>query len=218
MKISACIFDLDGVIVDTAKHHLVAWNKMANQFGYELSQDDNEKLKGVSRMGSLEIILGLAGVDVSDEEKIELARQKNEWYVEMMSQITKSEILPGVENFLDELDNHEIKIALGSASKNAPIILEKIGLFDRFEVIIDGNSTVKSKPDPEVFLKGAEGLGVLPSESVVFEDSSKGIDAAKTGGFLAVGIGEKSNLEHADLVIQGFQDFSFSDLESQILR
>lgn len=210
--IKGCIFDLDGVIVDTAKYHFQAWRQLANELGFDFTEAENEKLKGVSRVESLKLILSWGGVEKSPEEQAELAARKNEWYVELISNMTPAEILPGVKEFLDELKHRGIKIALGSASKNAPAILEQIQLTSYFDAIIDGTKTTRSKPDPQVFQLGAEALELQPSEAVVFEDAEKGIEAALNGGFWAVGVGDPANLGKAHLVIPGFQHFNFDKL------
>ena len=173
-KIEACIFDLDGVICDTAKYHFKAWQRLANSLGFDFTEAENEQLKGVSRVESLNLILKWGGKDIHDaEEKAILAAQKNDWYLEYIQHMTPKETLGGVEKFLKDLQKRGIKIALGSASKNARMILDRIGLTHYFEAIIDGNSTSKSKPHPEVFLLGAEQLGVLPKNTIVFEHDEK---------------------------------------------
>lgn len=202
--IKACIFDLDGVIVDTAKYHFTAWRRMANSLGFDFSEEENEQLKGVSRMGSLNLILQWGGVTRTEEEKQVLATQKNEWYLELIQQMDEREILPGIVPLLDELAARNIGVALGSASKNAPTILDKVGLSPRFQAILDGNNVEKGKPDPEVFLKGAQALGVSPNECIVFEDAEKGIEAALRGGFHAIGIGEPGQLAKAHWVTSSF--------------
>lgn len=209
MELSACIFDLDGVIVDTAKFHFDAWNRMAELFGGSLTHTQNEELKGVSRMASLEFILERNNIQKTQEEKNALAAQKNEWYLDMIKNIGKDELLPGVELFLESLKKKNIKIGLGSASRNATTILKTIGIDHFFEVFIDGNSVKKSKPHPEVFLKGAAGLSVEPSRCIVFEDSEKGVKAANTGGFIPIGIGLEENLPEAKLVYPGFENLTF---------
>jgi beta-phosphoglucomutase len=203
--IKACIFDLDGVIVDTAKYHFVAWKKLANELGFDFDEAFNEKLKGVSRIESLNLILAKGGIVLSPEEKELWAARKNDWYLEYIAQMTADEILPGVLAFLQACRQKGYKVALGSASKNAPTILERIGLLEYFDVIIDGNKTTRSKPDPEVFLLGAQALHCEPGECVVFEDAEKGVEAALAGGFFAVGIGTKEQLPEAQLVIPGFE-------------
>ncbi|AFG35657.1 beta-phosphoglucomutase [Fervidobacterium pennivorans subsp. shakshaketiis] len=206
MKPKACIFDLDGVIVDTAKYHYLAWKRLANELGFEFTEKDNERLKGVSRMESLEILLSIGGVRIEDENtKLQLAEKKNKWYVEYINQITREEILPGVMEFLGLLKNAGIKIAIGSASKNTITILERIGLKDFFDAIIDGTKISKAKPDPEIFLKAAEEMDVRPEECCVFEDAVAGIQAAKSAGMKVIGVGDPMILKDADKVIQSFQ-------------
>ena len=204
-KIKACLFDLDGVVVDTAKYHYLAWKRLANNLGFDFTEKDNERLKGVSRMRSLEILLSIGKVNASEEEKLKMAQEKNEWYVEYISKLDESEILPGVKSFLIELRQNGIKIALGSASKNSMLILNNLNLTSYFDAIVDGNKVSKAKPDPEVFLLGARELQVQPSECLVFEDAQAGIDAAKAANMKVIGIGQKDVLLNADKV---FEDLS----------
>ena len=180
--IQACIFDLDGVIVDTAVYHYKAWKRLANELGFDFTEHDNEKLKGVSRMASLDLILQWGGLTKTDAEKEELAARKNAWYVDMINQMTPAEILPGAKEFVESCKSAGIKTALGSASKNSGTILEKVGIDHLFDVVVDGNRVSKPKPDPEVFLKGAEELHIPPANCVVFEDAIAGIEAAINGG------------------------------------
>jgi beta-phosphoglucomutase len=212
--IKACIFDLDGVIVDTAKDHYIAWKRLANEIGLDLTLEENEQLKGVSRMQTLEIILTKGNLqnNFTEEEKVALATKKNDWYLEFVLQMDEKEVLEGVEDFLKILQKNDIKIGLGSASKNAPKILEVTGMAKYFEVVIHGGKVKKSKPDPETFLLGAEGLGVSPSEAVVFEDSYKGLKAALNGGFFSVGIGSPDVLGEAHLVLDGVKDMTLEKL------
>ena len=212
MKYKACLFDLDGVLVDTAIYHFKAWRALGLNFGYQLTEEQNEQLKGISRVESLDRILNWAGVQASEEEKSKWLIEKNEHYLELISQMNPSEILPGVSDFLGQIKKEGYLIALGSASKNAEIILNKTGLMHWFDVIIDGNKVTKSKPDPEVFLKGAEALGVSPEECIVFEDAVAGVEAAKKGGMKAIGIGETSVLNQADKVISSFSGVLSKDL------
>ena len=213
--LSACLFDLDGVIVDTAKYHYIAWRELANDLGFDLSLEQNESLKGISRMESLDIILGFGNATLTDEEKVARAAVKNARYLELCQQMTPDDTLPGVRKFMDEVKAADIKIGLGSASKNARVILERIDMLDYFETIVDGTRITKSKPDPEVFLIGAKDLHVAPEDCVVFEDAVAGVEAAKAGGMYAVGIGEASVLTKADIVVKGFENFFLSDLKSQ---
>lgn len=211
-NIQACLFDLDGVIVDTAVYHYKAWKRLANELGFDFTEEQNELLKGVSRVRSLEIILEIGGVTKKDAEKEELATRKNTWYVDMINQMRPDEILPGAHEFVQACRDAGIKTALGSASKNSMTILEKINMVDLFDSIIDGNKVSKAKPDPEVFLKGAEALGVVPSACVVFEDAIAGVEAAINGGMKVVGIGSPSVLKGANLVVSGLDEMSLERL------
>ena len=210
--IKACIFDLDGVIVDTAVYHYKAWKRLANELGFDFTEEDNEKLKGISRTRSLELILQWGGITKTEVEKEELAARKNDWYVEMISHMTPAEILPGAKAFLITCRNAGLKTALGSASKNSMMILNKIDLADLFDAVIDGNKVNKPKPDPEVFLKGAEALYVAPRECVVFEDAIAGVEAAINGGMKAVGIGSPGVLTGANLVVSGLNEMNLEKL------
>ncbi|MFN8241960.1 MAG: beta-phosphoglucomutase [Bacteroidales bacterium] len=212
MKLKACIFDLDGVIVDTARYHFLAWKRLADELGINFTEHDNERLKGVSRMASLEIILELGQLKIDDTLKDRYAAQKNEWYVEYISRMTPSEILPGVVSFLHELRGKGIKIGLGSASKNTPTILDRVGIAALFDAVADGNNVKKAKPDPEVFLVAARLLGVQPSECVVFEDAVAGIEAALNAGMRCIGIGDRRILTRADLVVRGLHEMSLEKL------
>ncbi|PXY01233.1 beta-phosphoglucomutase [Marinifilum breve] len=211
-KISACIFDLDGVVVDTAKYHYIAWKSLANELGFDFTEEDNERLKGVSRMRSLDILLEIGGVELDDKTKLELADKKNKNYVEYILKMTPDEILPGVKDFFNELKEQGIKIALGSASKNAMTILNQLELTDYFDAVVDGTHVSNAKPDPEVFLKGAELLGVSPSECIVFEDAEAGVEAAINGNMKCVGIGSPDVLGKANIVVPGFVGFSMAQL------
>ncbi|MBX2876943.1 MAG: beta-phosphoglucomutase [Saprospiraceae bacterium] len=215
--IKACIFDLDGVIVDTAKYHFIAWRQLANKLGFDFTKEYNEKLKGISRMDSLNLILSWGDVQKSDEEKVALATEKNEVYRSYILQMDKSEILPGVLPFLNDLRAQGIKMAIGSASKNAPTIIQQLDLAEYFPVIIDGSKVERSKPDPEVFLKAAAELQVQPSESIVFEDAEAGIEAAIAGGFYPVGVGDPSVLDQASVVIDGFVGLELEGLSARLL-
>jgi beta-phosphoglucomutase len=212
MIYKACLFDLDGVLVDTAIYHFQAWKNLGKKFHYELTEEQNEQLKGVSRVESLNKILDWANYSATQEEKTNWLFEKNEEYLRLITNMNSSEILPGVEAFLQQIKNLGFKIALGSASKNAEIILEKTGLMPWFDLIIDGNKVSKSKPDPEVFLKGAEGLGMKPSECIVFEDAQAGVEAAKAGLMKAIGIGDRETLYLADKVIPNFIGINASEL------
>jgi beta-phosphoglucomutase len=208
----ACLFDLDGVLVDTAIYHFQAWKNLGKQFGYELTEEQNEQLKGVSRVESLNKILDWANYSASQEQKSAWLIEKNEDYLRLISNMNPSEILPGVLDFLQQIKDLGYKIALGSASKNAEIILEKTGLMPWFDLIIDGNKVSISKPDPEVFLKGAEGLGLAPETCIVFEDAQAGVEAAKAGNMKAIGIGEAETLSLADKIIPNFVGVKAAEL------
>jgi beta-phosphoglucomutase len=208
MNRKAFIFDLDGVIVDTAKYHFLAWKKIANELGFEFTHENNELLKGVSRVRSLDIILEIGKVEASQEDKNRWLIQKNEDYLSYLVDMDESEILPGVMPVLNYLKERKQFIALGSASKNARPILEKTGTIAFFDAIVDGNDVSNAKPDPEVFLLAARLLHTKPEDSIVFEDSVAGIQAANIGGMISVGIGEASILHEANYL---FKDFTRID-------
>ena len=212
MELKLAIFDLDGVIVDTAKYHFLAWQRLGREIGVEFTRADNERLKGVSRMRSLDILLEIGGQERSDQETEALANQKNPWYVEYIRQMDTSEILPGVLPFLEELRAAGIKIALGSASKNAKTILERVSLSDYFDAIVDGNVVSKAKPDPQVFTLAASMLSTPSQQAVVFEDAQAGIEAALRAQMMAIGVGDPETLQDADTIIPGFADFTLEDL------
>lgn len=204
----AFIFDLDGVIVDTAKYHFLAWQKLANQLGVEFTHKHNEGLKGVSRVRSLDIILELGNVQASQEDKNKWLVQKNEEYLSYLVDMDESEILPGVLKVLEYLKSKNQFIALGSASKNARPILEKTNIMHFFDAIVDGNDVSNAKPDPEVFLRAAELVGVSNENAIVFEDSVAGIQAANIANMISVGIGDATVLHEAKY---NFKDFTFID-------
>ena len=216
MNKKAFIFDLDGVIVDTAKYHFLAWKKIADELGIEFTHEHNELLKGVSRVRSLDIILELGNIQASQEDKNKWLVQKNEDYLSYLVDMDESEILPGVMPVLKFLKEHNQLIALGSASKNARPILEKTGTFAYFDSIVDGNDVSNAKPDPEVFLIAAKLLAVNPEDSIVFEDSVAGIQAANIGKMISVGIGEAATLHEAKYIFKDFTHINFSFLESLI--
>ncbi|MHC1683616.1 MAG: beta-phosphoglucomutase [Clostridiaceae bacterium] len=211
-NIKACLFDLDGVIVDTAKYHYLAWKRLASELGFDFTEEDNERLKGISRMDSLEILLEIGGLNLEEKVKEELAQKKNHWYCQLISKMTPDEILPGTKGFLELLRENKIKISLGSASKNSMTILTNVGLVNHFDHIVDGNHITFAKPNPEVFLKGAEKLGVKPSECVVFEDAKAGIEAAINAGMYCVGIGDPEILNGANLVVDSLKDMNLEKL------
>ena len=198
------IFDLDGVIVDTAKYHFLAWKNLADDLGFEFTEAHNELLKGVSRVRSLEILLDIGNVSLLESKKQEYLESKNEDYLNYITKMGPEEILPGAEKLLDNLDELGISYVLGSASKNAPLILKQVNLFNRFKAIVDGNSVSKAKPDPEVFLIGAEKLNLSPEKCIVFEDAIAGVEAANKANMTSIGIGDKNTLCEAN--------YNFNDL------
>ncbi len=215
--IKACLFDLDGVLVDTAKYHYQAWKQLAEELGFYFSVHDNERLKGVSRMASLDILLEVGRITgKSEQEKLDMAARKNQWYLDHITKMTPEEILPGVLDFLQQLKDRGVKIALGSASKNAGIILDRVGITPLFDAVIDGNKVSRAKPDPEVFLAGAGALQFSADECVVFEDAAAGIAAAISAGMKSVGVGDPDILYRATVVIPGFAGLRWSDLQSRI--
>lgn len=210
----ACIFDLDGVLVDTAVYHYQAWKKLANSMGFDFSHAQNEQLKGVNRQRSLEKILNWGGITKTKAEQEELAALKNSWYVEMISKMSASEVLPGSLALLTELQEAGIPVALGSASKNSGLILERTGLSHFFSAIVDGNSVTTSKPDPEVFLKGAELLQTDATNCIVFEDAAAGVEAAIAANMIVVGIGTAENLPGSAIVIEDLSQINLTALKT----
>lgn len=197
--IKGFIFDLDGVITDTAELHYLAWKNLADSMHWVFDREVNEKLRGVSRMDSINIIKEHNGAAVSDEKLVELATLKNDLYVESLNQMTPSDYLPGAQELLNLLRKEGFLVALGSASKNSAKVLTQLGAKKYFDVIGDGNSVSKSKPAPDIFLYGAEKLGLEPDECIVYEDAESGVDAARSGGFHSVGIGPEERVGHADV-------------------
>lgn len=201
----AFIFDLDGVIVSTDIFHYAAWKQTADGEGIYFDEKINDRLRGVSRMQSLDIILERASRDYSHEEKLELAEKKNNVYRKLLNNLTPADRLSGVSETLEKLKSCGFKLAIGSSSKNTPVILDRIGYADYFDAVSDGNNIENSKPHPEVFLKAAEMLKLNPSDCYVVEDAEAGIEAARAGGFVSVGIGAASTCEKADIRIKEFK-------------
>ncbi|WP_051583825.1 beta-phosphoglucomutase [Dokdonia sp. PRO95] len=208
LKKKAFLFDLDGVIVDTAKFHYLAWRNLAKEMNFDFTEEQNELFKGVSRVRSLEILLDLASYDATQEQKDRWLIQKNEEYLKYIKGMDDSEILPEVVRVLDFLEEKNQGIALGSASKNARPILTKLDLLDKFQAIVDGNDVTAAKPDPEVFLKGGEALKIERTDCIVFEDSIAGIQAANSAGMISIGIGEQDVLHEANYVFKDFTEMS----------
>lgn len=203
VRFAGAIFDLDGVIVDTARFHYLAWKELADRFGFDFTKEHNERLKGVSRARSLEILLEIGGIALDEQSFAKVLREKNARYLEYISKLTKRDILPGAESYIRQLRDKGVRIALGSASKNAPFILDRLGIKELFDGISDGNSVSRAKPDPEVFLAASALIGIPPGRCAVFEDSEAGIEAARLAGMFSVGIGGGSILNRADIVVDG---------------
>lgn len=199
----ACLFDLDGVIVDTAKYHFIAWRQIADELGFVFTEKDNERLKGVSRQRSLDILLEIGGLFVDEEGKARLAAKKNGLYLDYIRKMTPAEILPGAEAFLQECRSAGLKTALATASRNSALILDLLRIKPFFDAIVDGNKVKQTKPAPEVFLLCAQELGVAPERCIVFEDAEAGIEAARAAGMFSVGIGNPAILKRANLVAAG---------------
>lgn len=214
--IEAMIFDLDGVIADTVKYHFQSWQKMAHAIGAELTWEQNEKLRGLSRMASLEKILFWNSIDLSDEHKATLADFKNTQYLKLIDELGPKVGFPAAIEFLKSAKERGYGIALGSGSKNADALLRIIEIDHLFDVVIDGNVVDESKPHPQVFLMGAEALGVDPAHIIVFDDAVYGIEAAREGGFISVGVGKEKDLSIADLVIPALGALTVSQLIQQI--
>jgi beta-phosphoglucomutase len=214
--LKAFIFDLDGVIVDTAKYHFKSWKIIAEKFGFELSKTQNQVLKGVSREESLDRILSWGGISIDRFEKKKYLEKKNELYKEFINNLSQMDILPGFNKLIDFAEIKNIPIALGSASKNANQILDKLEIKNKFKVIIDGNLTTKSKPHPEVFLKGAQILGVNPKEVIVFEDSIAGVEAANKAKMISVAICASGKIENARFNFNSLDDIPLQFFENVI--
>ncbi|MEQ9232375.1 MAG: beta-phosphoglucomutase [Cyclobacteriaceae bacterium] len=217
-SIKACIFDLDGVIVETNHYHFLAWKRLADELDIPFTEKDNEQLKGVSRVGSLAHILKLGDRELGEAEKERLMNQKNQWYLEYLEDLRPSDALPGVVDFLRSLKANGITSSIASSSKNARSIIAKLELDDLFDAHKDGNDVTIAKPNPDIFLKAAEALNEEPENCIVFEDALAGIEAAKRAGMRCVGVGDKTTLKDADYVISSFEELDlekFSDLFHQ---
>jgi len=210
------IFDLDGVIVDTAKYHFLAWKKLANSIGVDFSEAQNEQLKGVSRIKSLEMILEWGDKKITKEEFVALMSKKNDDYLSHIAEMDAQEILPDVPKVLDYLTQEKQAISLGSASKNARMILKKVHLINQFDVIVDGNDVIKGKPNPEVFLKAAKELNTAAKDCIVFEDSVAGIQAANAANMISIGIGDKEILHEADYIFNDFTEIGVGFIKELI--
>ena len=216
MTKKAFIFDLDGVIVDTAKFHYLAWKELANELGFDFTEEQNEDLKGVSRVASLEILLKIGKIKLSKERKEELLKEKNEQYLGYIAKMGQDEILPGIKNILQYLKGNEIPFSLGSASKNARLILRILGLYDLFDAIVDGNDVSSAKPDPEVFLIAAKKLNKDPIDCIVIEDAQAGIKAAHNANMISIGIGDKKVLNEARFVLNDTSELTVDFIKDLI--
>jgi beta-phosphoglucomutase len=213
MSRKAFIFDLDGVIVDTAKYHYLAWRELANQLGFDFTKEQNERLKGVSRVRSLEILLDIGKVHLEEDQKTKYLKEKNEQYLQYIAKMDHSEILPGIDDLLHYLKLNKVPFSLGSASKNARLILETLDLIDLFDAIVDGNDVSTAKPDPEVFLIAAKKLGVPPEDCIVIEDAQAGIEAANKAGMTSIGIGDATILHEADFMLSNTSELTIDFIQ-----
>lgn len=211
--IQAVIFDLDGVLVDTAHYHFIAWKRLAEELGVNFTEKENEKLKGVSRMKSLEIILELGKIKLPDAEMERLATKKNEWFVEYINAMKPNEIFPGVKELITELRANGIKVALASSSKNAETVLNLLGIKPYFDAIVDGTMIVHTKPDPEIFLLAARKLNAPSRNCLVFEDAEAGVEAALAAGMRCVGVGTKEQLPKAHFIVEKTAQFTVAEIK-----
>ena len=212
--IEACIFDLDGVIVDTAHYHYLAWKRLANELGHDLTESENERLKGVSRMQSLDIVLQLAGISLNAGHREILADKKNSWFNEYVQQMTPEAIFPGVRQLIAVLKSNGMKVGLASSSKNAHTVLRLLKLENEFDTIVDGSMIRHTKPHPEIFLMTAKNLGVRPADCVVIEDAEAGVEAARAAGMRCIGIGSALVLQKANLVFAHTSDIRLSTFQA----
>ena len=210
----AFIFDLDGVITDTAEYHFLAWKKLAEELGISIDRQFNEQLKGISRMESLECILELKSslLDLPHEEKVRLANQKNEHYLELIEAINPESILPGIVDLLEKCKEQNIKIALGSASKNAFKIVDKLGLIKYFDYVVDASKVKNGKPHPETFTTAADFLNIPYSECIGLEDAAAGVEAVNKANMFSVGVGEEKHLSHADYLVGDTSELVFEEI------
>ena len=216
LNLKACIFDLDGVIVDTARHHFAAWKKLADELVVPFTEEDNHRLKGVSRVDSLDYILQKGDLMLDSATKLRLMDRKNKLYLNFAKGTSPGDVLPGIVPLMDEMAVLNVSIGLGSSSKNAHMILDKLNLTSRFDTIVDGNNITLSKPDPEVFLKAAQAMSVTPQQCLVFEDAQSGVEAALAGGFQVVGVGH--GLEDAHVNYGSLKGLTLEAILKQLAR
>lgn len=200
------IFDLDGVIVSTDEQHYLGWQALADKLGIPFSREVNNRFRGVSRMACMDILEQIGGRSYTDEEKAAYATWKNDYYRNLLAELTPADLSDEVKSTLDALRAKGVKLAIGSSSKNAKFILERIGLADYFDAISDGTNITNSKPDPEVFLKAAQFLGLQPEECLVVEDATSGVDAARAGGMKAAAVGDAANKNFGDYILDSFSE------------
>ncbi|HEY9045099.1 MAG TPA: beta-phosphoglucomutase [Ohtaekwangia sp.] len=211
--IKAVIFDLDGVIVDTARYHFLAWKRLADELGIPFTEADNERLKGVSRMRSMEILMEIGGITLSAHDKEQLANKKNTWFVDYVERMLPEEIYPGVKKLIESLRQRGVRVALASSSKNAKTVIQLLHIQQLFEVVVDGTMIVHSKPDPEIFLLAANRLNIPPADCLVVEDAEAGVEAAHAAGMRCLGIGKREQLLKAEKVVAKTGDFTLAMLE-----
>jgi beta-phosphoglucomutase len=211
--IQAVIFDLDGVLVDTAHYHFIAWRRLAKELGIHFTEQENEQLKGVSRMRSLEIILELGNLRLSQEEMERLATKKNQWFVDYINAMKPDEIFPGVKELIQDIRANGIKVALASSSKNADTVLNLLNIRGLFDAIVDGTMITHTKPDPEIFLLAAKKLNIPPPQCLVFEDAEAGVEAAVAAGMKCIGVGSPEQLSEANVVVPKTVDFNIQKIK-----
>ena len=212
----AVLFDLDGVVVYTDAYHYRAWKRLADEEGWRFDETQNDRLRGISRLASLEIILEHNGVELTPERKDELAARKNEYYKALLEQIDETALVPGALDFIRDLRREGVLIGLGSSSRNAQLVLDKLGIAELFDAAVTGHDITRSKPDPEIFLRGARMLGVEPAECVVFEDAPSGVEAALAGGMVAVGFGPTEGLDAAHILVASYDGLDYAAFQKRL--
>lgn len=212
--IQAVIFDLDGVIVDTAHYHFIAWQRLAKELGISFTEKENEQLKGVSRMRSLEIILELGNLNLTRGEMEELADKKNKWFVQYIHSMKANEIFPGVKELIKDIRSAGIKVALASSSKNADTVIDLLKIRNLFDAIVDGTMITHTKPDPEIFLLAAKKVNVSPDQCLVFEDAEAGVEAALAAKMKCVGVGAIEQLHKANFIVAKTADYNIQKIKS----
>ena len=219
-KISGIIFDLDGVITDTSEFHFLAWKELADTLGVEINRAFNEKLKGISRMESLELILDHGNISekFTVDEKLALATKKNDHYKQLIETVTQDDILPGIEDLLIEIKSENIKIGVASASRSASIVIGRLGITNYFDYIIDSNTVIHGKPDPEIFLKVADYLNIPAVNCIGIEDAYAGVKAINAAGMFSVGVEDTIPLDEADFVVKHTKSLSFQKIKEEFER